>query len=148
MMSEMEWGSDEHLDGLGRDALKSEVRWWHGRALEMEAENAKLLKELEAEHALAETLGHYHEHAQAENAKLREDVDRLIQAVEDLHDVSLEDRLLQMENENDRLRELVGDMWLELDALVPYDPYDHDGLDEYRDRMRELGVDDGVLRTE
>ena len=36
-----------------------------------EAENVKLLKELEAEHALAETLGHYHEDAKAENAKLR-----------------------------------------------------------------------------
>lgn len=34
-------------------------------------ENAKLLKELEAEHALAETLGHYHEDAKAENAELR-----------------------------------------------------------------------------
>jgi hypothetical protein len=38
----MEWGSDEHLDGLSRDSLKSEVRWWHGRALEMETENTKL----------------------------------------------------------------------------------------------------------
>lgn len=37
----------------------------------LEAENAKLLKELEAEHALAETLGHHHEQTQAENAKLR-----------------------------------------------------------------------------
>ena len=45
--------------------------------------------------------------AEAENVKLREDVDRLIQAVEDLHDVSLEDRLVQMENENESLRELV-----------------------------------------
>ena len=41
-MSDFEYGSDEHLDGLSRDALKSEVRWWHGRALEMEAENEKL----------------------------------------------------------------------------------------------------------
>lgn len=47
-MSGMEYGTDEHLDGLSRDALKSEVRWWHGRALEMEAENAKL-RELLAE---------------------------------------------------------------------------------------------------
>lgn len=38
----------------------------------LQGENAKLLKELEAEHALAETLGHYHEDAKAENAKLRE----------------------------------------------------------------------------
>ncbi len=38
-------------------------------------ENEKLRKELEAEHVLAETLGHFHEQAQAENAKLRELVD-------------------------------------------------------------------------
>ena len=38
----------------------------------LEAKSDGLLKELEAEHALAETLGHYHEHAQAENDKLRE----------------------------------------------------------------------------
>lgn len=38
----MEYGSDEHLDGLSRGALKSEVRWWWSRAKEMEAENAKL----------------------------------------------------------------------------------------------------------
>lgn len=49
------------------------------------------------------------ENLEAENAKLREDNDRLIQAIEDLHDVSLEDKLVQLENENDRLRELVRD---------------------------------------
>lgn len=50
-MSEMEYGSDEHLDGLSRDALKAEVRWWHGRALEMEDENAKMQEDLlDAEH--------------------------------------------------------------------------------------------------
>lgn len=41
-MNDFEYGSDEHLDGLSRVALKSEVRWWCGRAEEMEAENAKL----------------------------------------------------------------------------------------------------------
>ena len=52
-MSEMEYGSDEHLDGLSRNALKTEVRWWHDRANEMEgecerlqADNAKLRDEL------------------------------------------------------------------------------------------------------
>lgn len=50
-MSDFEYGSDEHLDGLSRDALKSEVRWWHGRALEMEAENAELVESVQnAEH--------------------------------------------------------------------------------------------------
>lgn len=46
-----------------------------------------------------------------DNAKLREDNERLIQAIEDLHDVSLEDRLVQLENENDRMRELVRALW-------------------------------------
>ena len=41
----------------------------------LQGENARLLKELEAEHALAEQLGHYHEDAKAENAKLREQLD-------------------------------------------------------------------------
>lgn len=36
----------------------------------LEDENDKLMKELEAEHALAEQLGHYHEDAKAENEKL------------------------------------------------------------------------------
>lgn len=47
----MEYGSDEHLDGLSHNALKTEVRWWHDRATEMEGECERL---------------------QAENAKLRE----------------------------------------------------------------------------
>lgn len=46
-----------------------------------------------------------------ENAKLREDNDRLIQAIEDLHDVRLEDKLVQLENENDKLRELIKAAW-------------------------------------
>ena len=37
----------------------------------LQGENAKLLKDLEAEHALAETLGHFHEAYQVENEKLR-----------------------------------------------------------------------------
>lgn len=36
------------------------------------AEADRLREELEAEHTLAETLGHCHEHAQAENERLRE----------------------------------------------------------------------------
>lgn len=38
----------------------------------LQGENAKLQKELEAEHTLAEQLGHYHEDAKVEIAKLRE----------------------------------------------------------------------------
>lgn len=55
-MSDFEYCTDEHLDGLSRDALKSEVRWWHGRALEMEAENAKLLELLRDMYACIEAL--------------------------------------------------------------------------------------------
>lgn len=32
------------LDGMSQSALKSEAHWWHGRALEMEANNEKLRK--------------------------------------------------------------------------------------------------------
>jgi hypothetical protein len=59
-------------------------------------ENGVLLKMHERNDAL-----------RAENAKLREDNDRFIQAIEDLHNVSLEDKLVQLENENDKLRKLV-----------------------------------------
>lgn len=45
-----------------------------------------------------------------ENAKLREDNDRLVQAIEELHSVSLEDRLVQLENDNADLRELCADL--------------------------------------
>ena len=47
---------------------------------ELCSENERLRKELEAEHALAETLGHHHEYAQAENEKLRELVRDMMQA--------------------------------------------------------------------
>ena len=42
------------------------------KTLELADENAKLLKELEAEHALAETLGHYHEELSAQRTQLRQ----------------------------------------------------------------------------
>ena len=79
-----------------------------------------------------------------ENERLRQDNDRLIQAIEDLHDVRLEDRLVQLENSNDRLRELV---------LYAYEcaiHSDHATCDDCRrmnsscilaDRMRELGIE-------
>lgn len=42
---------------------------------------------------------------QAENDKLREDNACLVKAIEELHSVKLEDRLVALENESDRLRE-------------------------------------------
>ena len=57
----------------GGGAVEAECETCQYRIEEtLEAENAKLLKEPEAEHALAETLGHCYEMMQAENAKLRE----------------------------------------------------------------------------
>lgn len=41
-------------------------------------------------------------------------------------------------DENDKLRELVRDMWLQL-----LNAYDRKEVDEFADRMKELGVDDG-----
>jgi ribonuclease HI len=72
---------------------------------------------------------------EAENAKLREDNDRLIQAIEDLHNVSLEDELVQLENENAKLRELLQRTW---DAF-------HDATARefvsVKNELRELGVE-------
>lgn len=70
----------------------------------------------------------------SENAKLREENQSIGMAAYELGRNSMAD-------ENTKLRELVRQMWQELDALVPFDPYDHDGLDEYRDRMSELGIE-------
>ena len=67
------------LASMSESELIAQCFFWHDMALEhgyiynvVNAENAKLRKELEAEHALAETLGHYYELEQAENTKLRE----------------------------------------------------------------------------
>jgi len=44
-------------------------------------------------------------------------------------------------DENERLRELVRDMWCELDAATQYDAGGGRGVVyEFADRMRELGV--------
>lgn len=51
-----------------------------------------------------QTVDRVTEAQRAENAKLRKDIDRFVQAIEDLHDVNLEDKLVQLENENDKLR--------------------------------------------
>jgi hypothetical protein len=92
---------------------------------------------------------------EAENAKRREDNDRLIQAIEDLHNVSLEDELVQLENENAKLRELVWDMWQFTGTACKkyprlFDPSAQGGqmvqlnaLDCFEQRMSELGIEDG-----
>lgn len=84
----------------------------------------------------------------AENDKLREDVDRLIQAVEDLHDVSLEDSLVQMENENARLREYVTKLEVaNLDVTARLTDYigQYDPTDAF---MAEVKAENAKLREE
>jgi len=82
----MEYGSDEHLDGLSRNALKTEVRWWHDRANEMEGECERL------------------------------------------------------QAENDKLRELVRDMWRGAMQRMDYAER-YAFADEFVGRMRERGVE-------
>ena len=134
------------------------------------AENAKLLKELESEHALAETLGHYHEHAQAENAKLREDLD--FERSENGYAIEFLDLMAkhcgtkdcpslvayveQLRAENAKLREMIGDVGNTLFSLdVDYcgackaDNINHQcpvytvdgGECLYKTAMRELGIE-------
>lgn len=51
-------------------------------------------------------------------------------------------KIAELQAENDRLRELVRDMWRELDAATQYDAGGGRGVVcEFSDRMRELGVD-------
>ena len=120
-MSEMEYGSDEHLDGLSRNALKTEVRWWHDRANEMEGECERL---------------------QADNAKLRDELAKardpqriggqadpssFVYAIEQLrefrwqHATNDEDAIPYINNvaaaherENAKLREQVGEACMQL----------------------------------
>ena len=72
MISDEKFAVSQELMEQAYDYLKDGYEQALNALEEAEAENTKLRKELDAEHALAETLGHFHEHAQAENAKLRE----------------------------------------------------------------------------
>lgn len=83
----------------------------------------------------------------AENAKLREDNACLVKAIEELHSVKLEDRLVALENENDRLRELVSGLehcvgGFECNRCPLYDP---SGTNHRRCESleRELGIEVG-----
>lgn len=77
---------------------------------------------------------------QAENAKLREDNACLVKAIDELHSVKLEDRLVALENENDRLRELVRDMW---NWLAPSAIGSGAPLQGIHGHMRKLGIEVG-----
>ena len=90
--------------------------------------------------ALAEEVTHLHGHLdqlKAENEELRKELavdDPLFETLNDAND-----RLLA---ENAELRELVRDMWHELDAATQYDAGGGRGsVCEFAIRMRELGVE-------
>lgn len=72
MISDEKFAVSQELMEQAYDYLKDGYEQALNALEEAEAENTKLRKELDAEHALAETLGHFHEQAQDENAKLRE----------------------------------------------------------------------------
>ena len=70
--------------------------------------------------------------------QLRDDLQRANAAVQDAeHDESMTwDRVRKAESENAKLRELVADMWLQL-----LNAYDYKEVDDFANRMRELGVE-------
>ena len=73
----------------------------------------------------------------AENEKLRKERDALDHLTDVLN--ATNDGLIA---ENAKLRELVRDMWHELDAATQYDASGGRGtVYEFTDRMRELGVE-------
>lgn len=51
---------------------------------------------------------------------------------------SVERQIMTEQSENAKLRELVADMWLQL-----LNAYDRKEVDEFADRMRELGIEVG-----
>ena len=118
MISDEKFAVSQELMEQAYDYLKDGYEQALNALEEAEAENTKLRKELDAEHALAETLGHYHEHAQAENDRLRELVRTMAYC-------------MQYERDCDGCR-LNG-----ADGAV-MEPAGCDGM---RDRMRELGVE-------
>lgn len=99
MLGEYDAGYEHYIDSLIREA-----EWLQADNDKLREENERFVIKLNAEHVVRQN-------AESENAKLREEIDRLIQAIEDLHDVSLEDRLVQLENENSKLRDLVQELW-------------------------------------
>lgn len=117
------------LDWFNYDLPSEVIYKMRGIAAAMEDEFNRMGREYSAELQAAMT----------ENAELREDNDRLIQAVEDLHDVKLEDKLVQLENENEKLRELAKAMKPFL-CCMPFASCDTLAAN-VRDRMRELGIE-------
>ena len=87
----------------------------------------------------------------AENAKLRDELDLMTEAVEALHSAPLEDQLVQALNVADKLRELVQRMWRlerfgcygcrrECDAESCYASECKEAI-EIEQEMRDLGIE-------
>ena len=128
----MEYGSDEHLDGLSRNALKTEVRWWHDRATEMEGECERLQAEnveLQDENArLRSCLSDDAENARmimAENEKLRERVEMYEGTPQEEYiaylrdeNVDWEERYRELAAQNAKLRELVALMYRDMQGVL------------------------------
>lgn len=116
----------------------------------LEAKSDGLLKELEAEHALAEMLGLWLDDAKAENAKLRRERDTYRDLVDNMVHPDIPDQLAA---ENAKLRELVRDMWRFTGAACKkyprlFDPSAPGGqmvrlnpIDAFEQRMADLGIE-------
>ena len=103
----------------------------------LEAENARLRSEFESIGTVAYLYGR--NDLKAENKKLRDELDqwhRLTAGIE-LPEYPISQFVPKdLERENAKLRGLVRDLWLQL-----LNAYDRKEVDEFADRMRELGVE-------
>lgn len=115
-MSEIIFGTPEHVAGLSRKALEEDFRWVNDRRMELEGECERL---------------------DAENAKLRDGAYAMRQLYED--------ELKHALAENAKLRELVADMLMSPQDYCEKYGIEYEGwssADDHIDaRMRELGVE-------
>lgn len=89
---------------LENERLRGQRDRWHhiAESKQLTIDRIRVrLKELEKENNI---LRH-------ENTELGDDVDAMIQAIEDLHDPTAEDMILDLERENEALRKLVESRW-------------------------------------
>ena len=137
-MSEIIFGTPEHVAGLSRKALEEDFQWVNDRRMELEGECERL---------------------DAENAKLREQMERLVTLLRVDCDIDaswdglrrfwnigltedgclMRDRACKAEAENAKLRELVDELY----PLADYGAMDASELDRAHDLMRELGLEVG-----
>jgi hypothetical protein len=124
--------------GISADKLPYIATELEQKNATLTAENVRLQKELEAEHALAEALGHELEQVKADNAKLRDELakwERLTAGIDLPEYPVTQFEPKDLERENEKLRELVADMW----------EYIHIGTAQdgqsLHDRTRELGIE-------